>query len=121
MEEEKKIPEKQNDDRMWAMICHLSALCGFIIPFGNVLGPLGVWFLKKNEIPLVDQEGKKALNFQISMMIYTLIAGLLCIIVIGFLLLPAIVVANVILTVIAGIKANNGEEYSYPLTLTLVK
>ena len=57
-------PDKEKDARNWAMICHLSALAAFLgIPFGNVFGPLTVWLIKKDEIPLVESEGKKVLNF----------------------------------------------------------
>jgi hypothetical protein len=50
--------------RNWATFCHLAALAGFIgIPFGNILGPLITWLVKRNEYPLVDQQGKEALNF----------------------------------------------------------
>jgi len=112
----------QKDDRTWAMICHLSALCAFLaIPFGNILGPLIVWLLKKNESPLVDIEGRKALNFQISMTIYSAVAGVLCFVFIGFLLLVPLVLADLILTIIAGIKASNGEEFKYPFTIELIK
>src|SRR5512137_1636318 len=55
--------------RTWNMLCHLSALAGYIIPFGNVLGPLLVWQIKKNEFPSVDEHGKAALNFQLTVLI----------------------------------------------------
>jgi uncharacterized Tic20 family protein len=60
-------PSPESQARMWNMLCHLSALAGFIgIPFGNILGPLIVWQIKKNEFPSVDVHGKAALNFQIT-------------------------------------------------------
>jgi len=68
---------------MWGMFCHLSTLCGYVMPFGNILGPLVVWLIKKDEYPLVDDQGKEALNFQISITIWTVIAAILCIIIIG--------------------------------------
>ena len=120
-------PESQA--RMWNMFCHLSALAGFIgIPFGHILGPLLVWQIKKNEIPSVDVHGKAALNFQLTVTIVALI-GLFAVFVlsffcIGWLLLPAVILvgfAGLIFAVIAGIKANNGEEYKYPFSFDLIK
>jgi len=125
MTEEKQQPSTQIDqkqERMWAMLCHLSALLAFIgIPLGNIIGPLVVWLIKKNEFPLVDEEGKKALNFQISMIIYFIVAALLTFIVIGFFLMIAIAITNLILVIIASVKINNGEEFQYPLTIQLIK
>ena len=110
---------------MW---CHLSTLSGFVIPFGHILGPLIIWQMKKNEFPSVVEHGKAAINFQITvtiamvlMCIIAIIASFFCI---GYLLIPLVFLiglAGVILAVIAGIKASNGEEYKYPYSLTLVK
>lgn len=110
------------------MLCHLSALAGFIIPFGNILGPLLVWQIKKNEIPSVNIHGKAALNFQITVVI-ALLAGIVVAVVlsffcVGFLLIPVVMLiglAGLIFAIIAGIKANNGEDYKYPFSLELVK
>lgn len=110
------------------MLCHLSALAGCVIPFGNILGPLIVWQIKKNEFPSVDVHGKAALNFQISVSIVAFVgvvaAVLLHFICIGFLLFPVvglICLCGIIFAVIAGIKANNGEDYRYPWSLELIK
>jgi uncharacterized Tic20 family protein len=122
-------PNPESQARMWNMLCHLSALAGFVgIPFGNILGPLIVWQIKKNEFPSVDVHGKAALNFQITVTLAFLVAfaatwiGILfCI---GWLLLPVpilIGLAGLIFAIIAGIKANNGEDYKYPWSLELIK
>jgi len=66
-------PGDSNQARMWNMWCHLSALAGFVIPFGNVLGPLLVWQIKKNEFPSVVEHGKAALNFQLTVLIVLLV------------------------------------------------
>ena len=114
--------------RTWNMLCHLSALAGYIIPFGNVLGPLLVWQIKKNEFPSVDEHGKAALNFQLTVLIAVFASGvaaiLLSFVCIGFLLIPvviAVALCGLIFAIIAGIKANNGEAYRYPWSLTLIK
>lgn len=112
-------PDQQQ--RQWAMIAHLSALIGFVIPFGNIIGPLVVWQMKKAEMPFVDDQGKEALNFQISVAIAALVCFVLFVILIGMLLLPLVGLAALVLTVIAAVKANDGESYRYPVTLRLIK
>lgn len=109
-------------DRMWPVLCHVSALVGLIIPFGFIIGPLVVWLLKHHENPEVEIHGKESLNFQITMLGYAVVAALLGIASCGigwFLMIP-LVVAWVVLTVIASVKASNGEPYRYPLTLRLI-
>jgi uncharacterized Tic20 family protein len=113
---------------MWNMLCHLSALAGFVVPFGHILGPLLVWQIKKNEFPSVDVHGKASLNFQITVTIAIFVGGfaaaILSFIGIGLLLFPLVMLlglAGLILAIIAGIKANNGEDYKYPYSLELVK
>jgi uncharacterized protein len=119
-------PESQA--RTWNMLCHLSALAGFIIPFGNILGPLLVWQIKKNEIPSTEIHGKAALNFQITVTLAAIIGMFVAIVLsffcVGFLLIPLvvlIVLAGMVFAIIAGIKANDGKDYQYPFSLTLIK
>ena len=110
------------DERMWGMICHLAALAGFVgIPLGNVLGRLIVWLIKREEFPLVADQGKESLNFQISMTIYGVICIPLMFVVIGFLLGLALLIADVVFIIIAAMKANEGALYRYPLTIRLIK
>jgi len=117
-----------NDERQWALFTHLSALLGFLIPFGNVLGPLIFWQIKKNESSFIDDQGKEALNFQITfslVMIGLVFVGtILLVVLIGFIFYIAAFVAGVawlVLSILAGIRANNGEYYRYPWTWRLVK
>jgi uncharacterized Tic20 family protein len=121
-------PGPESQARTWNMLCHLSALAGFIIPFGNMLGPLLVWQIKKNEIPSVNVHGKAALNFQITVTLAAFIGVVVAVILsffcVGFLLIPLVVLiglAGLVFAIIAGIKANNGEDYKYPFSLNLVK
>ncbi len=121
-------PNPNSQARTWNMLCHLSALAGFVIPFGHILGPLLVWQLKKNEFPSVDIHGKAALNFQITVTI-ALFVGLVAAFVlsffcVGYLLFPVVMLiglAGLVFAIIAGIKANNGEDYKYPFSFELVK
>jgi hypothetical protein len=122
-------PGPESQARMWNMLCHLSALAGFIgIPLGNILGPLVVWQIKKNEFPSVDIHGKAALNFQITVTIAAVITTMAMwvgfFICIGWLLLPVVILiclAGLVFAIIAGIKANNGEDYKYPYSFEFVK
>ncbi len=109
------------EERIWGMVSHLSAFAFFVFPFGNILGPLVVWLLKKDEYPLVDDQGKESLNFQISMTIYGLVSTLLILVIIGIALLIAVFIATFVLTVIAGIKANDGIAYRYPFVIRVIK
>ena len=108
--------EYDSPTRMWAMLCHLTALAGLLVPLGNIWGPLIVWVLKRDGSPFVDMQGKESLNFQLSMTIYMVIAAILIIAVIGIILLPILIVIDVIQVIIASGKANQGLAYRYPLT-----
>lgn len=113
-----------NDDkkaRTWGMLCHLTALLGFIGPLLNIFGPFVVWLMKKNDYPFVNEQGKESMNFQISMTIFTLLAALLIVIKIGFILIFVIGVINVVLVIIASIKTSNGESYQYPFKIRFIK
>jgi uncharacterized Tic20 family protein len=113
-------PPSAAPDRTWDVLCHISALAGFVVPFGNILGPLILWLIKRQELPSVDAHGKEALNFQISVTIYMAVAAVLMLVIIGFFLMIGIAVAAIVLVVIAAVKASNGELYRYPLTIRLV-
>ena len=122
---EESIPPMEitpsKDERTWAMLSHFSVLCMFIFPFGNILAPLIIWLIKKEEMSFVEDQAKEVLNFQISMTIYLLISGILCFILIGIPFVIGLVIFNVIITIIAGIKANDGKSYRYPINLRLIK
>lgn len=109
------------EERTFGMLCHLAALAGYVIPLGTILGPLVVWLLKRESSPFVDDQGKEALNFQISFLIYIIISVILCLLLIGFLLLIALGIVGLILVIMAAIKAYEGESYRYPLTIRFIK
>lgn len=109
------------DDRQWGMFAHLSALSGVVIPFGNIIGPLVVWQIKKDTLPFAADQGKEALNFNITMLIAAFIGFLLTFVLIGLVLLPLIGIAWLVFTILAGIKANEGVAYRYPFALRLIK
>ena len=109
------------DQRLWATFCHLAAFSGFLIPLGNILGPLIIWLIKKDEMAFVDDQGKEAVNFQLTMLIALLVAGILVFVLIGFFLLAVIGVYELVVIIIAAIKANEGKPYRYPLTIRFIK
>ena len=123
-----EIPEPapagmSKDEKMWGMFCHLAALAGFIgVPFANVLGPLIVWLIKKDDMPFVNDQGRESLNFQISMAIYALIClPLVCLGGLGIILAAAVGVFDLVMVIIASIESNKGKSYRYPLCIRLVK
>jgi len=113
--------EPKQEERSLGLACHLLALAGLVVPFGNILGPLIMWLVKKDDSAFVDDQGKEALNFNITISIACFIAFLLMFVVIGGLLLPIIGIFWLVMTIIAAVKANGGERYRYPLTIRLIK
>lgn len=117
-----------SDERLWAMLGHLSALTGLLTGgIGNIVGPLIVWQVKKDSLPFAASEAKEALNFNISWLIWSLALGLvtavLMLVFIGVLLIPVLILVGVawlVLTIIAGLKANEGKAYRYPLTIRFI-
>jgi uncharacterized Tic20 family protein len=114
--------ELSKDEKMWGMFCHLSAFAGLLgIPFANIIGPLVVWLIKKDEFPFVDDQGKESINFQITLTIAAIVAGISILLIVGIVLLPLVLLGGLILTIIGAINANNGVNYRYPFSIRLVK
>jgi uncharacterized Tic20 family protein len=109
------------EERNWGMLAHLSAFAFFICPFGNVLGPLIVWLVKRDQSQFVADQGREALNFNISVLLAGLACGILVLVFIGILLGVVLFVFWLVMTIVAGIKASEGVPYRYPFTLRLVK
>lgn len=107
--------EISKDAKNMAMLCHLLAI------FTSFIAPLIIWLIKKGEEPFVDQQGKEALNFQITIALAMFVAGLLSFLCIGVPLLFAIPVANLVFCIIASVKVSKGVAYRYPISLRLIK
>ncbi len=104
--------------RTWVILSHASALLGVFLHFpGHLLGPLIIWLAKRDDSPEIDAHGKESLNFQISMLIYNVIAAVFCLILIGFAFLAIFWVLNAVLVIVASIQASEGKLYRYPLTI----
>jgi len=134
---------REQNVRTWSMLCHISALAGLFFGLGNVIGPLIVWQIKKNELPEIEPHGKEALNFQLTILIINIVASIVFISFLGaafgigrmwrspfalwgggFGIGSIIIIINLvafILAVIAGLKANNGESYKYPFAIRFIK
>lgn len=109
------------DERTWGMLCHLIAFCGVLVPLGNIIGPLVIWLIKKDEMPFVDDQGKESLNFQITMFIAFIICFLLIFVFIGMLLMFVVGIYWLVVVIIAAIKANDGVYYRYPYAIRFLK
>ena len=109
---------RQPDIRTWNVLCHASALLGFFFPLGRshprafnrVAG-------ETRRFSEIDAHGKESVNFQLTMLIYSVISGILCLVLIGFVLLAILHVLNVVFVIIASIRASEGKFYRYPLTI----
>ena len=110
-----------SDAKTWAALAHVSAFVGYLVPFGNIVGPLLIWLFKKNDYEFVDDQGKESLNFQITITIAIIIAGFSILLLIGIILLPLVLLFDLVMVIIAAIKASNGERYRYPLTIRLIQ
>ena len=117
----KEIRELSESERNWAMLCHLSAFAGFFFPFGAIIGPLICWLSRKDESQWVDQNGKAALNFQISILLYMVLTVPLIFIIVGIPIVLFLVFLKVICIIIGSVKASKGEEFKYPLTIPFIQ
>ena len=126
------LPEDSTQSRTWETFIHLGGLLAFTpIPFGNLIGPLILWLLKRDESPSVDAHGKAALNFQLTLIAILLVSTVativLMLVLVGFLMLPflillwiALPLVNLVCSVIAAIKASNGRMFDYPISIRFI-
>lgn len=119
--ESENLTAANSDESNWGMFAHLSALVGFVIPFGSLVGPLIIWLTKGKESAYVGEQAKEALNFQVTMLIVFLVCFVLSFIVIGLLLMGIAAIADLVFVILATLTASKGQMYRYPYTLRLVK
>ncbi len=103
------------------MFCHLSTFAGYFFPFGGIIGPLICWVSRKDQSEWVNMNGKSALNFQISMLLYTVLLIPLCFIIVGIPLLIALGILEVVCVIIASIRAAKGEVFKYPISIPFIQ
>lgn len=114
-------PVTTNEERQYAMFIHLSQLAGLIIPVLGWVLPLILWQNKKNTSTYIDANGKIVMNWIISSLIYGVISWLLIFVLVGVILLSVLGICSLIFIIIGGIKANNGEAWPYPLSISFFK
>jgi uncharacterized Tic20 family protein len=112
--EELALPESSKEARNMAMLCHLLGIVGFF-------APLIIWLIEKDKHKFVDEHGRAAMNYQISIMIYYLACGLLCVIFIGFLLLLVLAVLHIVFSIIGAVRASRGKLWRYPIAIPFLK
>jgi uncharacterized Tic20 family protein len=103
----------------WAAICHAAGF-SYCIGIPGALTVLILWLLQRDKHPFVDEQGREALNFQITMILLYFAAALLMVVLVGFVLLPVLAVYQVVVQILAILKTANGEPFRYPFTLRLV-
>lgn len=121
--------EIDKQERKWAMFCHLAGLAGLspLLPvIGCAVAPLVIWQLKADEFPFVAEQGRRAVNFQLSMLLYVTIGTIICLVsLIGVFLIPVVFcvfgLVDLILVLIAAVKANRGQHYRYPIAIRFFK
>jgi len=121
--------EVDKEERKWAMFCHLSGLAGLspLLPaIGSAVAPLVIWQLKADEFPFVAEQGRRAVNFQLSMLLYVTIGTMICIAsLVGAFLIPVVFcvfgLVDVIFVLIAAVRANRGRHYRYPFSIRFFK
>jgi len=107
--------------RNTAVVAHLSTFAGLVVPFGSVIGPLAVWLTRRDRDPFIDEAGREALNFGISITVYGAVVLIAALMLVGIPLLIAGVIAWVVLASLAAVKASQGQSYRYPLTMRFVR
>lgn len=111
----------KEQEKTWGGLCHFATFAGYIIPFGGIIGSLIIWLIYKDKSEYINAQGKESLNFQITVFIAVIISIVLSFVLIGLLLLPIVGFGSIVLSIIAGIKAMNGEMYKYPVNIRFIK
>ncbi len=118
-------PPASEPARSTILLVHLSALAGLVTGIGFLLGPLVVWLLKKDESPEIDAAGKDAVNFQLTMLATGIVAGILCITIIGLIVgIPLAILVGLaafVMPIIGGVKTANGDGFRYPFAYPFIK
>ncbi|MDA3799764.1 MAG: DUF4870 domain-containing protein [Kiritimatiellae bacterium] len=109
------------DENMWGMFIHLSQFAGYVVPFLGYVLPIVLWQINKDKSQVVDMHGKNVTNWIISAMIYGVVSGILCAVVIGIPMLFALGILCIIFPIMGAIKANNGIVWQYPMAIKFFK
>lgn len=122
------LPVNPSPSMYWGMsensyiaLMHIAQFGGYIVPLLGFILPVVMWMQFKDQNAAIDRHGKNIVNFMISWIIYAIVAGILCLVVIGLPLLALLGISQIVFVVMAAIKAANGEYWKYPLTIDIVK
>lgn len=114
-------PQSGMTESNWLLLLHLSQFAHALVPLGGIVAPLLIWQCKKDDSPRIDRHGKMVCNWILSQIIYTMIAGILAIFLIGIPLLMILAVCTIVFPVIGAINAAEGRFWNYPLTIHFIK
>ena len=117
MSEEYPLATPTSDERTIGILSHILA----IVPGIGILGPLIIWLVKKDQSQFIDANAKESLNFQLTVIIACIISSILIAVVIGILLLCVVGVLDIVLVIVASVKASENKIYRYPVNLRLIK
>ncbi|HZL76786.1 MAG TPA: DUF4870 domain-containing protein [Bacteroidales bacterium] len=118
MEEVRQLSESE---RNWAMLCHLSGFASYFFPFGGVIGPLICWLSRKDESAWVDENGKAAMNFNLSILLYCVLTIPLCLILVGFVIIGFLITLKIVCIIIASVRGSKGERFKYPFAIPFIQ
>ncbi len=114
------IPPPDRDARTWATLAHLGGFGFVAFGLGQIIIPLIIWLLKRDDHPFVDDQASEALNFQLSITLYMVIAGAFFCLGLGPVVWIILGVIDVVLIIVAATQANAGRRYRYPMTLRFI-
>ncbi|MEM8864872.1 MAG: DUF4870 domain-containing protein, partial [Planctomycetota bacterium] len=106
-----------NETTTWAIVLHLSQFANFILPPAGFVAPILIWLLRRDALPGIDAHGREVANWTLSYLIYLLVAGLLCIVLIGVPIVIVLAVLGSVFPIIGAIHASHGRCWRYPLTI----
>lgn len=115
------VKQLTDTERNWAMFCHLSAFAGYFFPFGGIIGPLVCWLSRKDESPWVDENGKSAMNFNLSILLYSILMIPLCFIIVGFVIIGFLLTLRIVCVIIASVQSSKGIRFKYPLAIPFIQ
>lgn len=109
------------DEKNWGMFCHVAVFAGCIVPLGNIIGPLVIWLIKKDQYGFVDYNARQAMNFQITFLIAMLAGALLSFVLIGILMMIGFGIFALVATIKAIVASSRGEYYNYPWSIQFIR
>ncbi|HXQ32059.1 MAG TPA: DUF4870 domain-containing protein [Steroidobacteraceae bacterium] len=115
------VATPSHEERQWAMLCHMSAMLMYVTVIGGFIAPLVIWLMKRDELPLVADQGRETLNFQITILLALIAAGILMVIVVGFAIFAGLLLFHFIVTIIAAVKSSEGVRYRYPFCWRVIR